>query len=84
MDRCLIDISKKENDYQRWALDFFTNPQLAPNPYVDITVQLDISTPSAIALEELSYASGGQTSSQFLRPLCFRPFASKLSSTLAR
>ena len=28
-------------DYQRWALDFFTNPQLAPNPYVDITVQLD-------------------------------------------
>jgi len=42
-------------DYQRRALDFFTNPKLAPNPYVDITVQLDISTPSAIALSFKRY-----------------------------
>ena len=48
-------------DYQRWALDCFTNPKLVPNPYLDITVQLDISTASAIALEELSKGKGTLT-----------------------
>jgi chloramphenicol O-acetyltransferase type A len=44
--------------YQPWALDYFTNPELVPVPYVDITVQLDISIAVAIWQEKLSKGEG--------------------------
>jgi chloramphenicol O-acetyltransferase type A len=47
--------------YQPWALDYFTNPDLVPVPYIDITVQLDISIAAAIWNEKLSKNEGTLT-----------------------
>lgn len=30
-------------DYERWAQDFFTNPAVIHDPYLDITLQLDVT-----------------------------------------
>jgi chloramphenicol O-acetyltransferase type A len=38
----LLDNSAKEG-YLDWSLDFFTNPDISQVPYVDITIQLDVT-----------------------------------------
>ena len=38
-----LDRSKLCN-YERWAQDFFTDPKSIQNPYLDITLQLDITS----------------------------------------
>lgn len=53
-----LTLTELVGDYQPWALDYFTNPDLVPVPYIDITVQLDISTASAIWEEKLSRGKG--------------------------
>jgi chloramphenicol O-acetyltransferase len=47
--------------YQAWALDYFTNPELVPDPYIDITVQLDISPAVSLWQERLSAGKGSLT-----------------------
>lgn len=41
--------------YERWALPFFQDPGNSPNPYLDITLQLEVT--AARALYERSYAA---------------------------
>jgi chloramphenicol O-acetyltransferase type A len=38
----LLEEAVKEG-YLNWSLDFFTDPQTIPVPYVDITIQLDVT-----------------------------------------
>lgn len=56
-----LQLSEIAGDYQTWALDFFTNPGLVSNPYIDITVQLDISIASSIWQEKLANGKGTLT-----------------------
>jgi chloramphenicol O-acetyltransferase type A len=39
----LLDDAAKEG-YLSWSLDFFTNPDVIQVPYLDITLQLDVTT----------------------------------------
>jgi len=48
-------------NYQPWALDYFTNPDLIRVPYIDITIQLDISAAAEIWQKKLSGGKGTLT-----------------------
>jgi len=56
-----LQIDQLPGDYQKWALDFFINPGLVANPYIDITVQLDITSAVSIWQEKLSNGQGTLT-----------------------
>ncbi len=56
-----LQLTELAGDYQVWALDFFTKPELVPNPYIDITVQLDISIAASIWQEKLAKGNGTLT-----------------------
>ncbi|MBP0020395.1 MAG: hypothetical protein J7647_22935 [Cyanobacteria bacterium SBLK] len=56
-----LKLDEQIGDYQSWALDYFTNPTLAPVPYIDITVQLDISSAVKTWQENLSRSKGTLT-----------------------
>lgn len=52
----LLDNKTKEG-YLNWSLDFFTNPSILQVPYVDITLQLDIT--KAYQLYQSNLVDGG-------------------------
>lgn len=56
-----LTLTEPVGNYQPWALDFFTNPELVPVPYIDITVQVDISTASTKWETMLSKGKGTLT-----------------------
>lgn len=51
----------EKTSYLAWSLDFFTDPQVAQDPFIDITLQLDITDAYACyterALSELTFFS---------------------------
>ncbi|HAC64581.1 MAG TPA: hypothetical protein DCF68_13860 [Cyanothece sp. UBA12306] len=49
------------DSYQRWSLDYFTNQEVVPVPYIDITIQLDISLACKIWNNQLSSGKGTLT-----------------------
>ncbi len=51
----LLDEAAKKG-YLNWSLDFFTNPQAVPVPYVDITIQLDVT--DAYKLYQTNFMEG--------------------------
>ena len=56
-----LKLDEHVGEYQAWALDYFTNPDLVPVPYIDITVQIDISPAVTTWQEKLSRLKGTLT-----------------------
>lgn len=56
-----LRLPESEGSYQAWALQYFTNRELVPDPYIDITVHLDISSAALLWQERLSPAIGSLT-----------------------
>lgn len=78
-DAVPLRLPETAGSYQAWAFDYFTNPKLVPDPYLDITVQLDISSAASIWRDNLSAGPGSLTAwltwklLQSLKPLsCFQ------------
>ena len=53
-----LDTAQLEGNYQPWALNYFTNPELVPNPYLDITILLDISS-TVVDWQQQIFQQGG-------------------------
>ncbi len=56
-----LDLTQLPGDYQTWALDFFTNPGLVANPYIDLTIQIDITKAADTWQEKLADPKGTLT-----------------------